>query len=1094
MYKKITESRFRHTNRLLSKIFLTMKFTIILLAITICQVKASVFAQKISLSVKDASLREVITKIRKQTKIDILYNNGAVSGVKPITLNVENEDLKTVLDECFKDQPLTYRIINNSILITQKPAVQQQEQSVAQPVNTTVSGKVTGENGQPLPGVTVKVKNTTTAVVSDNNGEYKISVPDGGTLIFSFVGYDTQEINVNSQAMINVSLKAQNTGLNEVVVIGYGTSKKSDLTGSVANVNAKDFNKGVTLAPEQLIQGKVAGVQIGLNSGAPAAETTVRIRGANSLRAGDQPLFVVDGIPLDSRETQPGASPSSLGSTLGSNPLSFINSNDIASIDILKDASATAIYGSRGANGVVIITTKKGKKGTPEIQLTGSGSISNLLRSVDKMNASQFGQALEKRDLTQYNGGSSTDAVKAILRTAVSQNYNLALSSGSDQGNYRVSMGYNDQQGIIRKSDFKKYVANITGGYNFFKNNRVHIDFNLIAAKTDNIGVPIGNNSTVYGSLISNAIEWNPTVPLRNADGSLVQQNYTNGTTSVPGLGTNPLALIAYYNDRSDVTNILANISPSIKITDGLVYKFTLGLNHASGKRTTDISGDLFLSGITDQGFANIANNQLNTTTLTNTLTYTKDFSSRLSFNGLLGYEFIDFKNTSYNVSGTGFSSFAVLGTSILQNPALGNLTASSYVDPTNQLQSYFARANLNFDQKYLLTVTMRADGSTKFGENNKYGYFPSVAAAWAISKEGFLPETINNLKLRLGYGRTGNQEFPAGSAQDRYAFGQQSISQVNYGNPNLKWEATESYNAGIDFGLFKNRITGTIEYFNKRTKDLLFQLTLVQPGPSVNYYANLPAVLANKGAEATLNFALVQKENFSWNFGVNATFQKNMFSKYNGPVVLTGIINGSGLSGSSTSEQIANNHPIFVYNMFRYLGLDGNGVAQYSTNKEYVGDPNPKTLLGATTSLTYGKLSFEMSWNGAFGQKIYNNTAMVNLSPGNLSIGRNTTAAIGLGNESLSNSNVISTRYLENGNYMRLNNATFSYSIGNFGEFKKASVFLTGQNLLLITKYKGFDPEVSTDKSVNGVPSFGIDYGAYPSARTILIGFNVSF
>jgi iron complex outermembrane receptor protein len=792
-----------------------MKFTIILLAITICQVKASVFAQKISLSVKDASLREVITKIRKQTKIDILYNNGAVSGVKPITLTVENEDLTTVLDECFKDQPLTYRIINNSILITQKPAMQQQEQSVVQSVNTTVSGKVTGENGQPLPGVTVKVKNTTTSVASDNNGEYKINVPDGGTLIFSFIGYDTQEIKVNSQAKINVSLKAQNAGLNEVVVIGYGTSKKSDLTGSVANVNAKDFNKGATLAPEQLIQGKVAGVQIGLNSGAPAAETTVRIRGANSLRAGDQPLFVVDGIPLDSRETQPGASPSSLGSTLGSNPLSFINSNDIASIDILKDASATAIYGSRGANGVVIITTKKGKKGTPEIQLTGSGSISNLLRSVDKMNASQFGQALEKRDLTQYNGGSSTDAVKAILRTAVSQNYNLALSSGSDQGNYRVSMGYNDQQGIIRKSDFKKYVANITGGYNFFKNNRVHIDFNLIAAKTDNIGVPIGNNSTVYGSLISNAIEWNPTVPLRNADGSLVQQNYTNGTTSVPGLGTNPLALIAYYNDRSDVTNILANISPSIKITDGLVYKFTLGLNHASGKRTTDISGNLFLSGITDQGFANIANNQLNTTTLTNTLTYTKDFSSRLSFNGLLGYEFIDFKNTSYNVSGTGFSSFDVLGTSILQNPALGNLTASSYVDPTNQLQSYFARANLNFDQKYLLTVTMRADGSTKFGENNKYGYFPSVAAAWVISKEGFLPEAINNLKLRLGYGRTGNQEFPAGSAQDRYAFGQQSISQVNYGNPNLKWEATESYNAGIDFGLFKNRITGTIEYFN---------------------------------------------------------------------------------------------------------------------------------------------------------------------------------------------------------------------------------------------------------------------------------------
>jgi iron complex outermembrane receptor protein len=1069
-----------------------MKFTIILLAITICQVKASIFAQKISLSVKNASLTEVISKIRKQTKIDILYNSNSIASVKPITLEVKNEELKTVLDRCLQDQPLTYQFIKNTVLITEKLVMQQV--LVSQSVSTAVSGKVTSDKGEPLSGVTVKVKNAPTSVATNNNGEYKIIVPNGGILIFSFIGYEVMEITVNKREIINVTLQVQNTGLNEVVVVGYGTSKKSDLTGSVGSVKAKDFNKGITVAPEQLIQGKVAGLQIGSNNGAPASETTVRIRGANSLRAGDQPLFVVDGVPLDGRNTQPSVGAPTLGSTPGSNPLSFLNSNDIESIDVLKDASATAIYGSRGANGVIIITTKKGKIGAPEIQLIGSAGIGNLLRSNKEMNTRQFQQALTDRNLTQFDGKSSTDAIKAITRTAVSQNFNLAIGSGTEKGNYRISLGYTDQQGIIRKSDFKKYVANIAGGYNFLRNDRVRIDFNVIAAKTRNIGVPIGNNSNLYGSLIGNALEWNPTVPLRYPDGTFVQQNYTNGTISIPGVGTNPLALIDYFNDKSDVSNILANISPSIKIIDGLVYKFTVGLNHVSGNRTTDISGKLFLNGITDLGFANVGNNQLSTTTITNTLNYTKDFSSRISFNALLGYEFIDFKNSNYNVSGTGFTSFDVLGSSILQNPTTGNISASSYVDPTNQLQSYFSRVNFIFDQKYLLTATMRADGSTKFGANNKYGYFPSVAAAWVISKEGFLPEAINNLKLRLGYGRTGNQQFPAGSAQDRYSFGKQSISQVNYGNANLKWETTNSHNAGFDFGLFNNRITGTVEYFNKQTKDLLFLLTLVQPGPAVNYYSNLPAVLTNKGAEAALNFVAVEKENFSWNIGVNATFQKNLFSNYSGPVILTGNINGSGLASGIPSQQIANNQPLFVYNMVRYLGLDANGTALYSADKQYVGDPNPKTLLGASTSVNYGKFSFDMSWNGAFGQKIYNNTRMINLAPSGLAIGRNTTSAIGLSNEALTNANVVSTRFLENGNYIRLNNATLSYNIGNIGEFKKASVFFTGQNLLLITNYSGFDPEVSTDKSVNGVPSFGIDYGAYPSARSFLIGFNISF
>ncbi|WP_175474550.1 SusC/RagA family TonB-linked outer membrane protein [Pedobacter rhizosphaerae] len=1068
-----------------------MRVTAILLVLALSRVSANSVAQSISINEKNISIEKVLLKIEQQSNYHFVYSKIPLLKTATVSVNVSQASVKSILDEIFNDLPISYTIIQQTIAL--------KTQAKVKPVLTVprqkLNGKVTDESGSPMPGVSVRLKGTTLGTVTDNQGRYTIDVPGNeGTLEFSYIGYETQTIKVSGQSELNIRLRASQSILNDVVVIGYGTARKSDLTGSVGSVKAKDFNKGITASPEQLVQGKLAGVQIGSNNGAPAAEMTVRIRGANSLRAGNQPLFVVDGIPLDGRNTQPSANASTLGSTPGSNPLSFINSNDIESIDVLKDASATAIYGSRGANGVVIITTKKGKTGAPELQILSSAGIASLMRSNVQMNSDEFRQALTNRSLTQYDGKGSTDALEAITRTAFSQNHNIAISSGNEKGNYRVSLGYTDQQGIVRKSDFKKYVANLSGGYNFLKNDRIHLDFNIIAAKTRNIGVPIGNNSNLYGSLIGNALEWNPTIPLKYPDGRFVQQNYTDGTVTIPGFGTNPLALIEYYNDRSDVTNILANISPSVKIIDGLVYKFTLGMNTVTGNRTTDISGNLFLNNITNIGYAGVATNQLNTTTITNTLNYTKDLTAKLSLNALLGYEFIDFKRASYGVSGTGFTSFDVLGSSILQNPARGNIGTSSSVDPTNQLQSYFTRVNLSYDQKYLLTATMRSDGSTKFGSNNQYGYFPSIAAAWVVSKEGFLPEKISNLKIRLGYGKTGNQEFPAGSAQDRFSFGLQSISQANYGNPNLKWETTDSYNAGIDFGLFNNRISGTVEYFNKQTKDLLFQLALVQPGPAVNYFTNLPAVLKNSGVEAALNFVLFEKTDFKWNLGLNATFQKNLFTNYSGPVVVTGNINGSGLASGIPAQQIANDQPLFVYNMVRFLGLDANGVAQYSPDKQYVGDPNPKTLVGASTSMSYKKFSLEMSWNGAFGQKIYNNTRMVNLAPSGLAIGRNTSAEIGLGNERLTNANIVSTRFLENGNYVRLNNATLSYALGNIGEFKRANIFLTGQNLLLITKYSGFDPEVSTDKSVNGVPSFGIDYGAYPSSRSFLIGFNVSF
>lgn len=959
----------------------------------------------------------------------------------------------------------------------------------------TVTGHVSDNAGASMAGVGVALKGTTRGVVTNAEGNYSIAdVPADGTLIFSFVGYATKEVNIEGKTVINVTLIEKVTGLNEVVVIGYGTATKNDLTGSVSNITSKHFNKTLlTLSPEQLIQGKVPGMQLTNNSGAPGAETTIRIRGTGSIRSGNQPLFVVDGIPLDGRNTQPAANAGRLGDTPGSNPLNFINTNDIESITVLKDASATAIYGSRGANGVIIITTKKGTLGVPQIDFSASAGISKMFHATEKMNGDQYREALSHRDLNKFDGGASTDALREITRTAVLQNYNLAISGGNAKGNYRVSLGYADQQGIIKKSAFKKYVGSFVGGYSFLKNDRLHVDVNLIASDIINKGVGISNNANADGSLIGNAIEWNPTVPLRDSKGDFVQQVYQHGTDAI-SVGTNPLALIEYYDDKSDITTILGNISPRFRIIDGLEYRMTVGVNQAKGNRSTDISGALYLGDITGVGLANVGNTVFTTTTINHVLNYKKKLTDVLGIDAIVGYEYLNYKSSVQNIAANGFTIFDIPGSHILQNPANGSTHLTSYVDPTNSLQSFFTRANFNIASKYLLTATFRADGSTKFGKNNKYGYFPSLAGAWVLSEEQFIPELFSDLKLRISYGKTGNQEFPAGAAQSRYSLGQQSLSLSNVANPNLKWETTETYNYALDFGLLNNRISGTVEYFNKTTKNLLFQRFTVQPAPSANYWVNLPAEINNTGVEMSLQGSIVDQKKLLWRVAANATLMKNKLTHYDGATILTGNINGSGLDVGVAVQQIANNWPLYSYSVYRFLGLDDYGVALYSDTKELIGNPSPKMLLGISSDLTIDRFNVNLSFNGAFGYKIYNNTRMVHLSPTNLAIGRNSTSEIGLGNEDLSNSNVVSTRFLEEGNFVRLGNAGLSYNVGSYGGFKNVVLSMTGQNLLLFTKYKGSDPVVNTNKSVNGVPSSGIDYASYPVARTIMIGINLSF
>ncbi|MDQ3550225.1 MAG: SusC/RagA family TonB-linked outer membrane protein, partial [Bacteroidota bacterium] len=460
----------------------------------------------------------------------------------------------------------------------------------------TISGTVTDQSGIGLQGVTVAIRGTNNAVVTDQNGNFSINAAGNAVLVFSSVGYGSMEVPVQGREVVNTTLSTQDAALSEVVVIGYGTARRRDITGAVASVSAKDFNKGIQVAADQLIQGKVAGVQVINNSGAPGGGTTVRIRGASSIRAGNQPLFVVDGVPLDNSSARPGGSGDvGFGGNIpGNNPLNFINPNDIASIDVLKDASATAIYGSRGANGVVIITTKKGLGGEPKIEFNASVGASNVMKRLEVLNASQYRTGLQQYDLGTANDfGANVDAFDEITRTGLIHNYSAAVGSGNENNRYRFSLGYLNQEGIIRKSDIERFTANLSGAFRFLESKRLGLDVNLLATQTRDNTAPISNNAGYTGSLIGQALQWNPTKPLRNPDGSL--------NVDVGGDVYNPLAVSEAYNDLSKVTTILASISPSFKITNDLEYRLLASINYGTGNRRTWIANFINLPRIQRQ-------------------------------------------------------------------------------------------------------------------------------------------------------------------------------------------------------------------------------------------------------------------------------------------------------------------------------------------------------------------------------------------------------------------------------------------------------------------------------------------------------------
>ncbi len=974
-----------------------------------------------------------------------------------------------------------------------------------------ISGTVSDVSGNALTGVSIVVKGTTKGTISGVSGEYSISAEEEDVLVFSFIGFKTQEIPIAGLTSLDVTLMEELTELDELVVIGYGYTKKSDLTGSVASLNEEDFNYGSAATPEQLIQGRIAGVQITSNNGEPGAGSQIRIRGASTIRAGEQPLYVIDGIPMDMSTASPdAASGAGIGGSPATNPLNFINPNDIESIDILKDASAAAIYGSRGANGVILITTKKGSVGKSTVEYSGTFSISKLPKKLDVLSADEW---LELRDSLgfpedhQYHYGYDTDWQDQVFRTAKSQSHSVSLSGGTEKTAYRGSFNYLDQEGIIKKSSMKRYTGRISVTQKALQDKLI-IDANFTASHIVENRVPVGTDG-FEGDLILNALKTNPTWPVYDSTGVPFQTEASNER--------NPVAMLDYTSDITRTTRLIGGAAGTLELYKGISYKMNIGADYTGAIRKIDQSQRLSYMRSTN-GNARINTKELFNFVIEHTLNYTKDFGVH-SIALLGGYSYQYNSQEGYNVETGGFTSDVIRYTFALEAGDPDYTKISAYADTPEELQSYFGRINYNWNERLLVTATIRRDGSSKFGSDKKYGNFPSIAAAYRLSQEDFIRNMniFSNLKVRLGWGQTGNSEIKPDNSKFLLIDDPAAKAIINNSTvtgykinktpqPDLHWETTTSTNIGLDFGFFNNRLSGTLDLFRKKTTDLLVEQPTKALSPTAAFVSNLEdGYILNDGIEIGLNGVVIDNSNFSWNINVNFTSIKNEARKIKDDdesVIPTGEIDGQGLTGSYV-QIYANNRSMGTFYLYKIDSISPvDGRAYYIKNPSGEGDSLffissalPKFNMGISNTFRYKNLDLSFFIDVVYGNKIFNNTAVL-LEKTNLRQTSNALTDFAYDETGYYNATRKSTRYLEDGNYVRLANATLGYNfnLSEVGWIQNARIYVSGSNLLLLTKYTGYDPDVSSNADLNDVRSIGIDLTSYPKARTFLVGLNVTF
>lgn len=973
-----------------------------------------------------------------------------------------------------------------------------------------VNGVVVDSKQEPLIGVSVSVKETAKGTVTDIDGRFSINVEPGATLVFSYIGYLPQEIRATSKSDLKIVMSDDTNVLDEMVVIGYGTAKKKDLTGAISAIGEKDFAKGITTSPSQLLSGKVAGVQITSNGGRAGGGSRIRIRGGASLNASNDPLIVVDGVPISS------------GLSGSSDALSMINPNDIESMNILKDASATAIYGSRASNGVVIITTKKGSGKGMTINVSSNNSLSFNSKKVDLLSADQYrdfvntyGNDRQKSML----GQASTDWQDEIYRTAFTTDNNLSIRGTAGSLPYYTSISYLDNSGILKKDNIKRTTLTVNLSPKFFQD---HLSVNV------NLKGTIGSSSFGNSDAIGSALRMDPTQPVKAGGYDMFNgywawmadpNNFSAGPSSLAT--KNPVALLESKSDKGDSYRSIGNAQfdykfhflPELKANVNIGYDIAQGKgkvsvpewapqDYTSGGARPDAEGGGFYPGGSRSRYDQNKRNLL----FESYLNYNKTFDAiKSNIDVMAGYSYQDWKTTDKLYPKTTYS-----GSKVLEEPQFAETINQ------NTLLSYFGRFNYTLMDRYMLTTTIRRDGSSRFSKNNRWGTFPSVALAWRINEESFMKnfEQLYALKLRLGIGKTGQQEvdnygyiasFSPSNSGAFYQFGDQfySLWRPDAFDPNRRWESTTTYNAGIDYGFFGNRFSGSVDVYMKKTKDLLNTVPLAIGENNTNQITKNIGKMENKGVEFTINVVPIDSKDFTWDMSFNATYNYSEITKLtindkdprNDYVLLTGGIAGG--TGTNVQRHAVGYAPgtFYLYKQLydqngnpidgAYADLNGDGIID--EGDRYLSKrPEPRWFLGFSTNFRYDKLSLSTSLRSNLDNYVYNN---IYSNSGNMSQA--------LQNDFLQNAptnilatkfnkqNLLSDYYIQNASFLKMDYVTLSYELPSFCKgINKFTTSFTVQNVFTITKYKGVDPEIAG----------GIDNNFYPNPRTFILGLNLNF
>ena len=1007
----------------------------------------------------------------------------------------------------------------------------------------TITGRVVDSTtSAPLSNAIVSVEGTARRALSREDGTFTVTaVPAGNQSVrVRRIGYaeTTQQVSVSSGGTANAEfrLAPQAAALGEIVVTGYGTQRREAISGSVSTIDAEAANVGVIANANQMIQGRVAGVHMTTNNGEPGAGAQIRVRGGTSISASNAPLYVVDGVPLQDADVVARApSVGGIDAALGRSPLNTINPNDIESITVLKDASATAIYGSRGANGVILIETKRGARGGSsqmeyDVYVAGATAANTL----DYLSGSEYRAFITQQrdaapagsaerddwqDRLDNQGTFDTDWEDAVLRTGLATNHNLSFFGGSPTTQYRASLNYFDQQGVVIANGLQRYQGRLNAQHEAFSG-KLQLGLNLTASRVFNDYLAFENGGGFEGGVFTNVAIMNPTRPIIDP---------ATGTYWEIGPGAqsvrNPVAMAEQIQDEAPENRILGNLTGAISLHPTLTSRTTLGIDYTDAVRRTYFPRDNAV-GAQFNGLARQAQRSLQNINFQQTLTWAPTFGVDHDVELLGGYEYSEFDNYGFEAIMQDFVSDVFLWNNLGAGNKANSAGPLSYIEES-QLASFFSRANYGFKDRYFLTGVVRYDGSSRLAEGNQWSVFPAVSGSWRVSEEGFMasrPMGISTLALRAGWGLQGNQAVRPyqtqlllrASSGARYPFGSSiatGLVAAQVANPNLKWETSEQVNLGIDYGFMADRFTGVIDFYQKTTKDLLLEVPVPQPAVVATRLENIGSV-RNRGVELTLNTPLIDRGDRSLNLELVGAIERNEVVSLGDTreFIITGSVNGQGQSGRF-AQRIMEGQPLGTFwgptftrvvngeQMFRCARtaadcVNGETTTPTGDDESVIGDANPNFSLGLSNNGRWGNVDFSWLWRTEMGRDVFNNTALVYRTKTNVNQDRNFLADALSDPDAVGEPAKFSSRWIEDGSFVRLQNMTVGYRFNlpsrmGFAGGRSTRVYLSGDNLLLLTGYSGYDPEVFVDR---GLASRGIDYVAYPRARTFTLGANVQF